>query len=68
MGKDKNTIINEMINNTADVMEAKADYNECVAEQMEQKGKVETAERLREMNKRIMGAVALIRENAGCWA
>ena len=66
---DKITIINHIVQHAADVMEAKAEYNELVAEQMEEKGDWERGrvERLHLMNKRILDAVALIRENEGCW-
>lgn len=66
--KDKNTIINEIVGNAADVMAAKLDFNECVAEQMERKGNTDVASRLRAQNARIADAVALMREFGGCWA
>lgn len=66
--RSKDNIINLVVENAADIMEAKAEYNELVAEQLAANGKSETADRLRSQNKRIAEAVKLIRENAGCWA
>ena len=68
MRRDKNTIINELVDNAAEVMEAKAEYNELVAEQFEKKGDMERVQRLREINTRIADAVALMRDWAGSWA
>ena len=48
MIRDKNTIINELVDSAADVMEAKAEYNKLVAEQFEKKGDMERVQRLRE--------------------
>ena len=66
--KCKNTILNELVANAAELMENHADYNEIVAEQFEEKGDMERVERLRRLNKRIAEAVELMREYAGCWA
>lgn len=68
MAKDKNTIINQLVGNAADVMENKMDYNEIVAEMMDEKGDHACAKRLRDMNTNIAAAVELMRENGGCWA
>lgn len=65
--KDKNTIINQMIMNAADVMEAKIEYNEIVVEMFEEKGDTERVKNLRDLNVRIAAAIATIRENDGCW-
>lgn len=66
--KGKDTIINEMVLNTACVMEAKVEYNELVAQQMEAKGDINTATNLRAYNKRIADAINVIRASEGCWA
>lgn len=66
--KGKDTIINEMVVNAADVMEAKAEYFEMVAAQFDEKGDTVTAAHWRRHIPGIVAAVALIRENAGCWS
>ncbi len=66
--KDKNTIINEMVWNTADIMEANAKYHELVAEQYDSKGETGEAAYWRKDIKAMMQAVELIRKLAGCWA
>lgn len=66
--KDKNTIINEIMANAADIMEAKLDYIELVAKQFEDKGNAEQAARCRKDIPRIKAAVELMREYGGCWA
>lgn len=66
--KDKNRIINEMVANTADVLEAKAEEVECIAEQYEAKGDIERATDWRKDLPAIRSAVEIMRLRAGCWA
>ncbi len=66
--KDKYTIINEMVLNTAHVMESKADEKEIIAQQYEEDGNEIKAQLWREDIERIKDAVELIRKYAGCWA
>lgn len=67
--RDKNTIINRMVDDAAEVMEAKAEYDELVIGQLVgNPAKAETVAILRERVKKTREAVALMRDNAGCWA
>lgn len=68
MAKDKYTIINEMVANTAYVMESKAEELEMTAEGFERKGDHERAARWREDLADIARAVTVIRKLEGCWA
>lgn len=65
--KDRHTILNEMVLNVADIMEAKAEYLELVAQQYEEDGNIERAEEWRKDLPKIQEAVALIRSKSGCW-
>ena len=65
--KDKNSIINQIVSNAADVMEAKAEEEEMIADLFEGKGDHERASKLRDRIKCTTEAVALMRANAGCW-
>ena len=65
--KDRHTILNEMVLNVADIMEAKAEYLELVAQQYEESGNIERAEEWRKDLPKIREAVALIRSKSGCW-
>jgi hypothetical protein len=65
----KNTILNSLVANAADLMESQKEFNECVIQQFKEKGGCEDRiAKLEEENRRITEAVALMRENAGCWA
>jgi hypothetical protein len=66
--KDKSQIINEMVINAADVMEAKSEYLEMVAKQFDEQGCSERASFFRQDLPKIKEAVELIRKRAGCWA
>lgn len=66
--KDKNRIINEMVINTSDVMEAKVKSMEMIAEQFEDKGDTESAAAWRKNIPAIRQAIAIMREYSGCWA
>lgn len=62
------TIINEMVANSADVMEAKIVYLECVAVQYEAKGETVIAQMWRQDIPDIKKAIEVMRKLAGCWA
>lgn len=76
MAKGNHTIINEMMQNAAEVIKNKIEYNNLVIQQLEEKEAAEftskftsfTLMRLREENAKNAAAVAHIEENAGCWA
>lgn len=64
--KCKNTIINEMVANTAHVLEAKMEFNELLIGQYGPEAPL--VAKLKADNIRIANAVELMREQAGCWA
>ena len=66
--KDKNTIVNEMVENTTDIMEEKAQFCQCVADQYVEKGDTIRAEHWSGEAQAIMEVVKFIRERGGCWA
>lgn len=66
--KDRNRIINEMVASATDVMEAKAQEMELIAQQFDAKGDVGRAEFFREDVREIREAVKLMRKLDGCWA
>lgn len=69
MSEDRHTLMNEAVMKAADIMEAKMAFNECVATQLETKGKdIETVRILRKKNECIKKAIELMRVNEGCWA
>lgn len=69
MTRCKNTILNTIVANAADLMENTKEFNELVIQQFKEKGgHEEQIAKLESENKRITEAVALMRENAGCWA
>jgi len=68
MAKSHSNIINEVVANAADIMEQRAEYNALVAEQFAEKGDRGRAERLAQINQRIIDAIVLMREFDGCWA
>lgn len=56
-----------MVANTADLMEAKAEELELIAQQFDAKGNAKGAKHWRKDIPRIAEAIKLIRERAGCW-
>lgn len=68
--KDRNRILNDIVQSAADIMEAKISQEEVVSELMEEKGgehSLKTAAILRERVEQTKRAVQLMRDNAGCW-
>jgi hypothetical protein len=66
--KYKCQIINEIVTNASDIMEAKAEEMECIAQQFDAKADTERAERLRKDVQEIGKAIELMRRFGGCWA
>lgn len=64
----KNTILNTIVANAADIMESRVEMNELIIEQLEEKGgKEETVAKLKDLNRRATEAIELMREYGGCW-
>ena len=63
----KDRILNEMVQNTANLMEAHAQSLDFIAQQFNNKGDHEKAAHIRRDLPRIAAAIALIREYGGCW-
>jgi hypothetical protein len=66
--KDKSRIINEMVVNASDVMEAKAEEMERIAQQFEAKGDTQRAKHIKADVPEIKKAIELMRKLEGCWA
>ena len=69
--KDKNTIINEIVDNASEILEQKKEYNKIVIELLEEKKQtdnIHTINTLKEDNTKITEAIILMRKYSGCWA
>jgi hypothetical protein len=66
--KDIDTIVNEIVLNTSYILEAKVEKLLIFAQCDEDAGRLEDANKFKELAKEIMETVELIRENEGCWA
>lgn len=68
MAKCKNTILNEMVENTAEVMLGKIEYLEIVRDQFEKKDDKARVANLNADIAEMRAAVATIHKFSGCWA
>ena len=67
--KSKDTIINEMMLNCAEILKRKYNSQTLICELLEKDKKdLQTVKILKAENKRIKKAIQLIEKNAGCWS
>lgn len=66
--KDKHTILNELVANAGEVMAAKAEYLDTVADQFKASGRTQEEAYWRRLAERARLGAEIIKEQAGCWA
>lgn len=64
--KDKNAIINCIVKHAADIMEARADELELIADKYDSKGEYGRAEVIRTDRNAIVDAVVFMRQRSWC--
>jgi hypothetical protein len=68
MAKDKNTILNDLMDNAAELMAGKIQYTQIVLEQFQEKGDTERIATLTADIAEMTAAMKTITKRSGCWA
>lgn len=68
MAKGKDTILNEMMANAAEIIKGKVEFNNIVLEQFRTKGDDTRVKAIQVLNDEMTSAMETIQRYAGCWA
>ena len=68
--KDKNTIINEMVQNASHIMQSKVKETEMIIQMLKDKGEGDghTVQKLESDNEKTKQAIKVMQDLGGCWA